>query len=42
MACLAPDPAHRPAPAELAAQLELVLDALPKPRISKLKPRLGR
>jgi serine/threonine protein kinase len=42
MACLAPDPRDRPAPAELAGELELVLDALPKPRISKLKPRLGR
>jgi hypothetical protein len=42
MSCLAPDPADRPAPAELAAELEQVLDALPKPRISKLKPRLGR
>jgi serine/threonine protein kinase len=42
MSCLAPDPADRPAPAELAAELEQVLEALPKPRISKLKPRLGR
>lgn len=42
LSCLAPDPADRPTPAELAAQLELVLDALPKPKISKLKPRLGR
>jgi serine/threonine protein kinase len=42
MSCLAPEPADRPSPVELASQLELVLDALPKPRISKLKPRLGR
>jgi serine/threonine protein kinase len=41
-ACLAPDPADRPTPAEVAEQLELVLDALPKPRISKLKPRVSR
>jgi eukaryotic-like serine/threonine-protein kinase len=43
LSCLAPDPADRPRPSELAADLELVLEALPKPRISKLKPRpLGR
>jgi serine/threonine protein kinase len=38
-ACLACDPAERPSPAEVAAQLELVLARLPKPKISKLKPR---
>jgi serine/threonine protein kinase len=42
MACLAYDPADRPTPAEVGDQLELVLDTLPKPRISKLKPRLRR
>jgi serine/threonine protein kinase len=42
MACLAHDPTHRPTPAEVAAQLELVLATLPKPKISRLKPRLGR
>lgn len=42
MACLARDPAGRPTPAEVAEQLELVLEGLPKPRISKLKPRLHR
>jgi hypothetical protein len=42
MACLAHGPADRPTPAEVAAQLELVLAGLPKPRISKLKPRLRR
>ena len=42
MSSLAPEPEDRPAPVELATELELVLDALPKPRISKLKPRLGR
>ncbi|MCD6015377.1 MAG: protein kinase [Solirubrobacterales bacterium] len=40
LSCLAPDPADRPSAAELAAQLELVLDALPRPKLSKLKPRL--
>jgi serine/threonine protein kinase len=40
LACLARDPAERPTPAEVAAQLESVLEALPKPKISKLKPRL--
>lgn len=39
-ACLAHDPAERPTPAELAAPLEAVLGRLPKPRISRLKPRL--
>jgi eukaryotic-like serine/threonine-protein kinase len=34
--CLAPDPAERPTPAELAAALEGLVDALPK------RPRLGR
>ena len=42
MACLAHDPTKRPRPAEIAEQLELVLEGLPKPRISKLKPRLRR
>jgi serine/threonine protein kinase len=40
MACLAEDPAQRPTPAEVATALEPVLEALPKPRLSKLKPRL--
>jgi eukaryotic-like serine/threonine-protein kinase len=40
--CLSFDPADRPRPAELAAELEPVLEALPKPRISKLKPRIRR
>ena len=35
-ACLDPDPAARPAPAALAAELELLVDALPK------RPLLGR
>ena len=39
MACLARDPAARPAPAELAEALEPVLRAQPKPRLSGLKPR---
>jgi eukaryotic-like serine/threonine-protein kinase len=39
MSCLAFDPAERPAAAELAAELEPVLDALPRPWVSKLKPR---
>jgi serine/threonine protein kinase len=40
VASLAFDPAERPTPAEVAARFELVLARLPKPRISKLKPRL--
>jgi serine/threonine protein kinase len=39
MSCLAFDPAERPTAAELAAQLEPALDALPRPWVSKLKPR---
>ena len=42
MACLARDPAERPEPAVLLSRLEGVLDALPKPWLSKLKPRPGR
>jgi serine/threonine-protein kinase len=38
-ACLARDPADRPAPAELGDALEPVLRAQPKPRLSGLKPR---
>jgi eukaryotic-like serine/threonine-protein kinase len=40
MSCLARDPAARPAPADVAAALEQVLAKLPRPQISKLKPRL--
>jgi serine/threonine protein kinase len=39
MACLDPDPAARPTPAELGDRLQLVLDGLPRPRLSSLKPR---
>ena len=39
LACLAPDPGDRPAPAELADALEPVLEAQSKPRLSGLKPR---
>jgi hypothetical protein len=42
MSCLAHEPGARPTPAEVAAELEPVLDALPALRISKLKPRLRR
>lgn len=42
LACLEQDPSSRPSPAELADQLELVLEGLPRPRIARLKPRLGR
>lgn len=42
MDCLAYDPAERPSPGEVAERLEHVLGALPKPRLSRLKPRLGR
>ena len=41
MACLARDPADRPPPAELGDRLQLVLQDLPKPRLSSLKPRRG-
>lgn len=40
VACLAHDPAERPTAAEVSDALERVLAALPRPRISKLKPRL--
>jgi eukaryotic-like serine/threonine-protein kinase len=40
MDCLAFEPGLRPAPGELAERLEPVLGALPKPRLSRLKPRL--
>ena len=39
MACLARDPAARPTPAELGDRLQLVLEDLPRPRMSSLKPR---
>jgi serine/threonine protein kinase len=39
LACLARDPKRRPTPAEIADRLELVLEALPRPKLSKLKPR---
>ena len=39
MACLARDPAARPTPAELGDRLQLVLQDLPKPKLSSLKPR---
>ena len=42
MSCLAYEPADRPTAAELAATLEPVLAGLPKPWVSKLKPRPGR
>jgi serine/threonine-protein kinase len=42
MATLAYEPADRPAPVELADALEPVLAGLPKPWVSKLKPRRGR
>jgi serine/threonine protein kinase len=40
MACLCYEPAERPTAAEVAAQLEPVLEALPRPKIARLKPRL--
>jgi serine/threonine protein kinase len=40
MACLAAEPSQRPQPAEIAAALERVLEGLPKPRLSRMKPRL--
>jgi serine/threonine protein kinase len=42
MSCLAAEPDARPKPHELAAVLEPVLGALPKPRLSRLKPRIQR
>jgi len=42
MACLARDPAQRPSPAAVADDLEIVLEGLPGPKISKLKPRVRR
>ncbi|MDQ3758526.1 MAG: serine/threonine protein kinase [Actinomycetota bacterium] len=42
MACLAPDPVDRPTAGQLADRLELVLDQLPRPQLSKLKPRIQR
>jgi serine/threonine protein kinase len=38
--CLQRDPAARPHPAEVAERLELVLEALPRLRLARLKPRL--
>jgi hypothetical protein len=42
MRALEHQPEARPSATELAAELELVLANLPKPRISKLKPRPAR
>jgi eukaryotic-like serine/threonine-protein kinase len=42
MRCLAREPKRRPAPGEVAEALELVLDDLPGPKISRLKPRIRR
>jgi serine/threonine protein kinase len=42
MACLARDPEARPEPAEVADQFEQVLGELPRPRLSRLKPRVRR
>jgi serine/threonine protein kinase len=38
-ACLAADPAMRPAPADVGDAFETMLEALPKPRLSRIKPR---
>ena len=38
MACLEHEPRARPSPAELGDRLQLVLQNLPKPRLSSLKP----
>jgi serine/threonine protein kinase len=42
MEALEHDPSARPTAAELADRLEPVLAALPKPRLSRLKPRIQR
>ncbi len=39
MACLARDPAARPTPGELGDRLQIVLEGLPKPKLSSLAPR---
>ncbi|MGI8726517.1 MAG: hypothetical protein ACR2K6_02395 [Solirubrobacterales bacterium] len=41
-ACLARDPADRPSAAELGDRLEQILDAQPKMRLGRLKPRFRR
>ena len=38
--CLAPDPAERPTPVQIAARLEPLMDRLPKARLSAFKPTL--
>jgi serine/threonine-protein kinase len=40
-ACLARDPADRPTPGELGDRLQLVLEGMPRPKLSSLKPRRG-
>jgi serine/threonine protein kinase len=40
LTCLQPDPARRPAPAELAEAFEPLMGALPKPRLGAWKPTL--
>jgi serine/threonine protein kinase len=39
MSCLARDPAARPTAGELGDRLQVVLQSLPKPKLSSLKPR---
>ena len=41
MRCMARDPGDRPRAAELSAQLEALLAELPRPGLSRLKPRSG-
>jgi eukaryotic-like serine/threonine-protein kinase len=41
MSCLERDPGNRPRPSGLAGEFELLLEALPKIRLSRLKPRIG-
>jgi serine/threonine protein kinase len=41
MSTLGYDPATRPAPAQLAESMERLLETLPTPRLSRLKPRLA-
>ena len=40
MLCLEREPARRPAPADLHAALQPILGDLPRPRLSRLRPRL--
>jgi len=42
MSCLSRDPNERPTAHELSVELEQLLDGLPKPWLSKMKPQAQR